>query len=237
MKPVATVHQLARYPVKSMRAEAIPSTTLTLRGVPEDRRYAFVHSASRGDVRWLTARQLPELLRYKPAVKQNGSGEVAVTVTTPGGETWPVGSEELRREIEDRLGRAVFLLHQNGGIYDAAPISVISRQTIAQIAEESGTEQNLWRFRANLVVDLQGAGAFEEMNWIGRVLRVGDRARVAVTEVDYRCVMITLDPENAKPSPGILGCVVQNHGRCAGVYATVVTAGQVRAGDPVWFES
>jgi|SRR5208282_2245159 len=228
--------QLARYPVKSMRGEALSVTTLTFQGIPEDRRYAFVQTASRSDFPWLTARQLPELLRYKPAVEEESSGEIVVTVTTPSGAKWPVDSEELRREIEARSGRTVYLLRNKRGSYDAAPISIISRQTIARIAEESGTEENPWRFRPNLLVDLQDGGAFEELRWVGGVLRVGDTARIAIIKVDQRCVIITLDPESGESSPSILRCVAQQHEQCAGVYGTVLTPGEVRAGDPVWLE-
>jgi len=220
-----------------MHGESLPVTTLTLQGVPEDRRYAFVQAASRTDFPWLTARQLPELLCYKPTVAIESSGEVIVAVTTPSGETWPVDSEELRREVEARSGRALYLLRNSRGSYDAAPISLISRQTIARIAEESGTEENPWRFRPNLLVDLQEGEAFEELNWVGRVLRVGEAARVAIIKVDQRCMIITLDPESGMPSPSILRCVVQQHEQCAGVYGTVLSPGEVRIGDPVWIET
>ena len=233
---VATVLELARYPVKSMRGEALPAATLTLQGIPEDRRYAFVQAASRSDFPWFTARQLPEMLCYKPAVEVEGSGEIVVTVTTPGGEKWPVDSDELRRELEERSSQSLSLLRNGRGSYDAAPISIISRQTVARIAEESATEANPWRFRPNLVIDLQGGGAFEELNWVGRILRIGEAARIPIIKVDKRCVIITLDPETAESSPGVLRCVAQEHANCAGVYGTVLTAGEVRPGDRVWLE-
>jgi len=219
-----------------MRGEALPAATLTFQGVPEDRRYAFVQTASRTDFPWLTARQLPELLRYKPAVEEESSGEIVVTVTTPGGEKWPVDSEELRRELEARSGRTLFLLRNGRGSYDAAPISIISRQTTARIAEESGTAENPWRFRPNLLVDLHEGVAFEELNWVGRILRIGDSARVAIIKVDRRCVIITLDPDSGESRPSVLRCVAQQHEQCAGVYGTVLTPGEVRTGDPVWVE-
>jgi uncharacterized protein YcbX len=237
MIPVAKILQLARYPVKSMRGESLPSTILTLQGVPEDRRYAFVQAASRSAFPWLTARQLPELLRYKPAVEVEESGEIVVTVTTPDGRKLPIDSEELAREIETRSDRALFLLHDGRGSYDAAPISLISRQTVSRIAEESETEVNPWRFRPNLLVDLHDGEAFEELNWVGRVLRVGDTARVAITEADQRCMMITLDLESAMPSPSVLRTVVQQHNQRAGVYGTVLTPGEVRIGDAIWLEN
>jgi uncharacterized protein YcbX len=219
-----------------MRGESLPSATLTFEGVPEDRRYAFVQAASRSAFPWLTARQLPDLFRYKPAVEVEKSGEVVVAVTTPSGDKLPITSEELRRQIEARSGRDLFLLHDGRGSYDAAPISLISRQTVARIAEESETEENPWRFRPNLLVDLHGGGPFKEMNWVGRILRIGDAARVAIIKADQRCVMITLDPETLKSSPSILRCVAQQHGQCAGVYGTVLTPGEVRVGDAIWLE-
>src|ERR1035441_3980813 len=104
MNPVAKILQLARYPVKSMRGEILSATTLTLQGVPEDRRYAFVQRDSWSAFPWLTARQLPELLRYKPAVEVERSGEIVVVVTTPERKQLPISSEKLGREIDRKSG-------------------------------------------------------------------------------------------------------------------------------------
>ena len=237
MNSVGRIVQLARYPVKSMRGEALSTATLTLQGIPDDRRYAFVQTASRSDFPWLTARQFPELLLYTPAVEKPASGEVSIAVTTPAGDKRLVHSDELRRELEERSGRGLFLLRQERGSYDAAPVSIISRQTIARIAEESGTPENGWRFRPNIVVDLSQGAPFEELNWVGRILRVGDAARVAIIKVDQRCMIITLDPETAQSTPRILRCVVDQHAQYAGIYGTVLTPGGVRAGDIVRLET
>ncbi len=236
MNPVGKILKLARYPVKSMRGEALSATPLTLQGVPEDRRYAFVQAASRSDFPWLTARQLPELLRYTPAVNTNHSEEAVVTVTTPTGTNWPVDSEGLRQEIERLSGISLFLLRNKRGCYDTAQVSLISRQTILRIAGESGTQENYWRFRPNIVIDLSEGGAYEEVNWTGRILRLGARARVAIVKPDERCVVITLDPDTAVADPAILRCVAQQHGNVAGIYGAVLTAGEVRTGDTIWLE-
>jgi uncharacterized protein len=237
MKPIGKIVQLARYPVKSMRGEALAATKLTLQGVPEDRRYAFVQTASRSDFPWLTARQTPRLLRYKPAVDTERSGEVVVNVTTPNGAKWPVDSRELHQEIEQLSGRSLFLLRNNRGCFDTAQISIISRQTVRRIAAESGTDENPWRFRPNFLIDLSKGEAYEEVNWTGKILRLGDSARVAITKVDERCVIITLDPESTEASPDILHCVAQQHANIAGVYGAVLTAGEIRTGDPIWLET
>ena len=237
MHSVAVIRQLGRYPVKSMRGESLATATLTLQGVLADRRYAFVQTASRSSFPWLTARELPELLCYRPCVEKASPQEVEVTVTAPGGVKLPIKSHELRQALEARSGRELFLLYDYRGSYDVAPVSLISRQTITRIAEESATEEDAWRFRPNLLVDLEDGEAFDELNWVGRIVRVGDAARIAITEVDQRCMMITLDPASAKPSPAVLRCVAQQHKQCAGVYATVLTPGEVRVGDTVSLES
>jgi uncharacterized protein YcbX len=219
-----------------MRGEAAASLPLTLQGFEEDRRFAFVQAESRSAFPWLTARELPELLRWQTSVEKPGTPDVAVTVTTPGGERWPVASNELRQAVEKRFGKAVFLLRDYRGSFDVANVSLISEQTIQRIAEESQTEMNPWRFRPNLLVNLEGGVAFDELRWVGRVLRVGSKARVAVIKEDERCMMITLDPATSESAPPILKCVVQQHNRRAGVYATVLTPGEVRAGDSIHLE-
>ena len=166
-----------------------------------------------------------------------GTPEVAVTVTAPDGEKWRVESDELRRALEVRSGRGLFMLRDYRGSYDVAPVSLISQQTVARIAQESGTKEDSRRFRPNVLVDLTGAEAFDELKWVGRTLRIGNTARIAITEVDQRCVMISLDPATGKSSPEILKCVVQKHGQCAGIYATVLAPGEVRTGDPILLEA
>jgi hypothetical protein len=220
-----------------MQGETLSSAALTLQGFAEDRRYAFVQATSRSSFPWLTARELPELLYYRTSVEKAGTLEVAVTVATAHGENWPVDSDDLHKALEARSGRSLFLLRDYRGLYDVAPVSLISRQTVARIAEESGTKENSSRFRPNLLVDLKDARPFDELQWVGKILRIGSTARIAVTEVDQRCVMITLDPGTGEPSPEILKCVVQKHGQSAGIYATVLTPGEVQAGDPMFVEA
>jgi uncharacterized protein YcbX len=236
MQSVGVIRQLARHPVKSMQGEALPSAALTLQGFIEDRRYAFVQANSRSSFPWLTARELPELLYYRTSVEKAGTQEVTVTVTTPQGENWPIESADLRQMLEAKSGRPLFLLRDYRGLYDVAPVSLISEQTVARIAEECGTMENSWRFRPNLLVDLNDGGPFGEQQWVGRTLRIGSAARIAITEVDRRCAMITLDPATGKSTPEILKCVVQKHGQSAGIYATVLTPGEVRPGDPILLE-
>jgi uncharacterized protein len=234
VQSIGVIRQLARYPVKSMQGEALLSFALTLQGFEEDRRYAFVQAASRSSFPWLTARELPEMLYYRTSVEKAGSPDALVMVATPDGENWPVAADELRKLLEARSARPLFLLRDHRGSYDVAPVSLISRQTVARIAQESATKEDPWRFRPNLLIDLTDGEAFDELKWVGRILRLGDTAKIAITQVDQRCVMISLDPATGESSPEILKCVVQNHAKCAGVYATVLAPGEVRTADPIF---
>lgn len=250
MTAIATIRHIARYPVKSMRGEPLAEVELSLKGIPGDREYAFVQAESRGYFPWLTGRQLPDLLHYQP-VREGGR----MMVHTPTGGILPVDSDELRKELEAAAGRPLYLLRDHRGSPDVAVLSLISLATITRIAAESGIGNHegpaesgpdfpvsifipplVARFRPNLAMETLGGEPFAEMAWMGKLLRVGETARIAITEPDERCAMITLDPATGEARPDVLRVVAQQHGNRAGVYATVLTPGPIRAGDPVWEE-
>ncbi len=235
--PVATIRAIARYPVKSMPGEELASTELGFQGVPGDRRYAFVQAGSHSLFPWLTAREYPELLRYRPTYQGNGRERPRLFVTTPSGVPLAIDSDELLHRVSEGAGRPVFLLRDHRGSYDIAPVSLISLGTTARIAEDSGTPHEPARFRANLYVEADGGEPFAEDAWVGHILRVGATARLAVTEPDERCVMITLDPHTGEARPEVLRAVAQIHGNRAGVYGTVVTPGEVKVGDRMYLET
>jgi uncharacterized protein len=79
MQRVGVIRRVARYAVKSMRGEVHASLPLTLQGFKEDRRFAFVQAESRSAFPWLTAREMPELLRWQTSVEKPGTPDVAVT--------------------------------------------------------------------------------------------------------------------------------------------------------------
>jgi uncharacterized protein YcbX len=235
MKQVATIRAIARYPVKSMRGEALPSASLGLQGIPGDREYAFVQAQSRSSFPWLTGRQLSDLLRYCPAY-ENGSSPPRLLVTTPAGLSLPVDSDDLRALLEEASGRPLFLLRDHRGSFDVAAVSLIGLATVARIAEESGVSPDPSRFRPNFLVESVDGHPYAEEGWVGGVLRLGETVRVAVTEPDERCAMITLDPCTAEARPEVLRVVAQRHGNRAGVYGTVLTTGSVQVRDPVYLE-
>jgi MOSC domain-containing protein len=237
VKQVATVLRVGRYPVKSMRGDFPASAQVTLQGVAEDRRYAFVQTASQSLFPYFTAREYPDLLRYQPSIERGPEDRIArVTVRTPDGAVLPVGSDELRVELESRSGRPLFLLRDYRGSYDVAQVSIISAATIRAIEQETGAALDPTRFRANLLVGALENRPFPEDAWIGRTLRIGGSVRIAVTEADVRCMMVTLDPSTGEATPGVLRSVARLHDTAAGVYGSVLTPGAIACGDPILLE-
>lgn len=238
MIDIGRVHEITRYPVKSMAGAVTDAALLGWHGIAGDRRFAFrCTGEASGGFPWLSASRLPELLLHQPVGLDETSGEPLPThVLTPDGARLTLGSPELDRHISARYGSDVELMRLKHGVFDEAAVSVISLATIAGIGREAGLELDRRRFRANIVVETERADPFLEDEWVGGVLRFGNPdtgAAVSVTLRDLRCVMINLDPETATQEATVMKTVVRLNENNAGVYATVVRTGAVRVGDPV----
>ena len=101
------------------------------------------------------------------------------------------------------------------------------------MAEETGTQVDKRRFRANVYVDLASAKGFAENELVGRSVRIGPKVIITILERDARCVMITLDPDTGEQAPAILKKVAQAHDGMAGVYGAVLVEGMLHKGDSV----
>ena len=234
MQQVGTIASAWRYPVKSMAGERLEAAAVSLQGVAADRGYAFVQAESKSPFPWLTGRELPALFHYRPAwtVDERPS----LRVTTPEGAEYDIASDELRQELAAASGRPLFLLRDHRGSFDVAPLSLMTLATVEGIAEASGTEPEIARYRMNFYIDAPDAATFSENAWVGRVLRVGDTVRIGVTGRDSRCAMITLSPHGGEPLTEVLRTVAQLNDNNAGVYGAVLATGDVHAGDPIYLE-
>jgi len=234
MKRVGTVTAAWRYPVKSMRGEALQDAPVTLQGIAGDRNYAFVQADDRSVFPWLTGRQVPTLLGYRPTV--DAAPPHNVVITTPAGRALAIDSAELREELEQRFGAPVFLLRDYRGSFDVAAITLVSNATVRAIAERSGTPLDPERLRMTFYVDAEG-GPFAEDALVGKVVRIGATCRVAFTERDKRCMMTTLDPAGSGPAaPAVLRAIAELNEATAGVYGSVLAPGHVSVGDEVSVE-
>ena len=213
---------LWRYPVKGMAGEALEDAEVYWHGLTGDRRWAFVRPGlERSDFPWLTIRERSDLASFVPRL--DGS---TVIVRTPGGMELDVADPVLAAA----LGKGVRVIQQNRGVFDTAPLSLISSATVTVLCERAGVAADPLRFRPNLLVD--GVDGFEEDRWVGREVRIGG-AVMRVDRRDQRCVVTNVDPATGARTPAVLRAIAQERDACLGVYGTTVTPGRVRVGDPV----
>ena len=231
------VSELVRYPVKSMAGTATESAFLGWHGLDGDRRFAFRRLGVDSGFPWLTASRVAELLLYHPFGLDESTGEPLPThVRTPDGVNVEIGSAELQTEIAGRYGSDVELMRLKHGIFDEAPVSVISHATIAGLGGEAGMDLDRRRFRANVVLETGASEPFLEDGWVGGTLVFGSsepRPAVRVTLRDVRCMMINLDPDTATQDARVLKTVVRMNENNSGVYGIVVQTGPIQVGDPV----
>ena len=235
---IGHVEAIFRYPVKSMRGEALDVAELGWHGLYGDRRLALRRIGDPSGFPWLTASKVPELILFAPyQLESAGANELPTHVRTPDGHEMPVFGKELVTEVERRHGFPVEMMHLKHGIFDDATVSVIASDTVREIGRLAGRTLDVRRFRPNVVVRLRKAGSFQENSWIGGFLSFGethDAPAIAVTMRDARCTMIGLDPDSASSAPEVLKAVVRANENNAGIYGAVTRTGRLEVGQRVF---
>ena len=257
MNVIGTVESLWRYPVKSMRGEELEEMFAGYAGVYGDRVFAFTSSLSPKGFPFFTGRDQRQMIRYRARFRNpekaarpinlaeaESSGanpisanasELMIEVETPDGKTIAIDDpaliDNLRANIDGK--HELKLLRSDKAITDCRPLSIFALQSAKKLGEETGTNVDKRRFRANVYVDLTNAAGFAEDQFVGKTLRIGSKVVVSVLERDPRCMMITLDPDTAEKTPAILKQVAQAHEGMAGVYGAVLMEGMIRKGDSV----
>jgi uncharacterized protein YcbX len=256
---IATVESLWRYPVKSMAGEEMEEIFAGFAGVYGDRLFAFHSSDSRPGLPYLTAREQRRMLLYRPRFRHPertvappnlieaeklGAGatpipgtanDLTLDVETPAGERLPIDDPRLLTMLYQGAAneQPARLIRSERALTDCRPVSLISLQSLGQLARETGGEIDKRRFRANIYLDLTTAEGFAENRFVARSLRIGRKVTLSVLVRDTRCMIITLDPDTAEKTPAILSAVARSHEGQAGVYAAILVEGMIRRGDPV----
>jgi uncharacterized protein len=233
---IGTVAALWRYPVKSMRGEALVRAELTWNGLDGDRRHAFVLDGDRSRFPWLTGRRLSGLLRYAPYYADPlNLRKSPVPVRLPEGGELSLQAPELHQRLAAECGVSVGLIQIGRGIFDSLPVSVMTTATPDRIGAAMGRPGESRRYRANIIIDA-GPDAFQaEAGWLNGRLSFGDGAgpSLRVNKRIDRCSMITIDPDSAERDPAVLRTVVEQAENCIGVYASAESLGTIAVGDRV----
>ena len=162
MSAIGRVESVWRYPVKSMRGEALPEIFAGFAGVYGDRIFAVKSSTARAAFPYWTARERHEMLLYRPrfrypekaAVPANlaeaeeispllnpvaaDPADLALDVETPSGQLLAIDDPALLRQLgasaDDR--HSLTLLRSDRAMTDCRPVSLFSLQTARQLREE-----------------------------------------------------------------------------------------------------
>jgi uncharacterized protein len=163
--------------------------------------------------------------------------EVAFEEASPGGRSPAATAEEYWPDMAglDYRNTVTDFEMPAGTFFDIAVVHLLTTATIDHLrALYPRGRFEARRFRPNIVVstgpDDQG---FAENDWIGHTVAIGGSVRLAITEPCPRCVMITLPQGDLPKDSGILRTAAQHNAVNVGVYASVLSGGTIRRGDPV----
>lgn len=230
---IAILERLYIYPVKSMAGIAVTEAHVGLDGIIGDRQCAFVQ-AEKKSFPWMTARENPRMLLYKPrfeTMPTPENPEPPLRIETPDGRVTEISDASLRMEVAG--GRQVFLMRCNRGMFDCQHLSLFSLASVQKLGEEAESGIDHRQFRANLYATPSTGRPFEEEQWSHCLLQIGDRVLASVAQRDTRCMMTNLNPETGEQNPKVLRTIAQLHGGDAGLYLTVIRTGVIRRGDAI----
>jgi MOSC domain-containing protein len=122
--------------------------------------------------------------------------------------------------------------------YRGGTVSLVSRGSLARLAEEGGADAPLDGRRFRMLFEIDGVAPHEEDEWLGTQVQVGDAILLLNGDVG-RCVVTSHDPDTGLTDFDTLGTLAlyrregRNEPLPFGVYGTVAVPGHVRVGDPV----
>lgn len=238
---VGKVANLNRYPVKSMAPEPLTQADLFFQGVRGDRRFAFIQGSNRSSFPWLTARELPRMLHYKPVFTDPANPDKSdVLITTPEGVQYDIFDpdliEELRSQLKDRFrDQEIYAVHLKAA-HDDEPFSMLTTYALEKLSNLVGDPVDPRRFRQNLIIDTTNSPNPDEQTWVGRQVLIGDAnpVHLALSYPDPRCMMPNLNPDTLEQDPRILRNIAQHQNNHMGIFASILTPGTIRLNDPIY---
>jgi hypothetical protein len=117
---------------------------------------------------------------------------------------------------------------------EAGRVTLHGRGSLQALQAALETEVSELRFRSNIAVD--GLGAWEEQNWVGRKIRIG-AVEFDVVKPKTRCLATHANPKSGERDMPILTTLTQKIGQENPTFAVAMlpsgAGGQIRVGDQV----
>ncbi len=251
-----TVVRISIAPVKALHLVHPEEVELTRTGVAGDRRFWLVD----GSGRLANGKRFPQLMQIRPEWDESSrrltlelpSGERIEGDIEPGdlvdGELYRNAHASRRvsgpweEAISELAGEPLTLLWSDRGAVDRGAMSggwasIISRASLERLGAEAGLDAPDGR-QFRMLFEIDGVGANEEDEWIGKHVRLGEALLAPLGDVG-RCVTTTRDPDTGAFVYPTLDTLAgyRREGMTEplplGVYCDVVEPGCVRLGDSV----
>ncbi len=249
------ITRLSVTPVKGTRLHEVESVRLTRAGAAGDREFFVLDDRDR----MVNAKTIGELQRVVARFDAPRLTLAFPDRTVEAGITYD-GSVEARfysRKVTGRLvrgpwsaalsdfaGRPLRLVHSAGSVDRGVrgAVTLISRASLEAIAAAAGVGSvDARRFR--MLVEVDGLGAHEEDQWVGRSVRLGSTAVVRFVGHVGRCLITSRDPESGAIDLPTLDVLRDYRGAAEttaplpfGIHGQVLQEGELRTGDPVTAE-
>jgi uncharacterized protein YcbX len=248
----ASIRAIYRYPVKGLSPQAIDRTPLSVgQTIPADRLYAIENGPCGFDpdapAYFPKQRFLMLMLNERLASLRTDFDEASHTLSIES-----KGREAVRADLRTKEGRLAIeaffrrfmpkelrgppkVLGRDGHSFsDVARkvVSIINLASVAAVENATGVPVNPLRFRGNLYVS--GWTAWHEFDLVGHALSVGKTVQLKIVKRIQRCAATDVDPDTGIRDLTIPRTLFENfdHTDC-GVYAEVVTPGEIAVGDSV----
>jgi uncharacterized protein YcbX len=246
-----TLAQIYRYPVKGLTPEPLARVALSPGlGLPQDRRFALAHGSTMFDVAspaWMPKTKFLMLMRNERLARLRTRFDDATGILTIQRDGKTVASAN----ILDQTGRTIIagffaaymggealgapkLLEAPGHMFSDVARKVVSVIGLASVRDlervvRSGVDPR--RFRANFY--FEGGSPWQEFGWVGREFRIGNVRLRGVKRIE-RCAATNVNPESAERDLNIPLTLQRGFQHAdTGIYADVLDAGDVAAGDPI----
>jgi GntR family transcriptional regulator / MocR family aminotransferase len=241
---------LYRYPIKGLSPQPVPGIELEAgKSFPHDRIFAFARPGSPIDpeVPTWAKKGLFVMLMLDEALARvrthldtdtlaftahDGNRQVLAANLADPRQVAEV--EAFFHRLVPKLRAAPRLVRARGGHFMDKPdnvLSLINLATVRSLEERWGYVIDPLRFRANFYID--GARPWEEFDWIGADISIGDAA-FRVDRRNGRCGATNVNPASGQRDLDLPGSLRASFGhKDLGVYLVVRDGGKVVIGDPV----
>ena len=235
---IGTIKQIWRYPVKSMAGERLEACTVGMRGIPGDRGWA-IRDEDTGKL--ISGSRLPLLMQCAARYREPPvNGFVPhVEMQLPDGRTLGSDLPGIDERLSELLKMPVLLsaLHfdeQRETYFDDTPIHVLTTASLDVMQRSNpNADWDVRRFRPNFLVETDpDITGLLEAEWTNRKLRLGE-VELYCKIPTVRCSMTIQAQSEFGKDPSILKTIVREAAENLGVYANVISTGDVRVGDPV----